>query len=571
MNTTHDSKDWHTMSQAPLQTTPNAMDSLSSPKPSNSTFTAHTSSNNYNNNSNAYSQSESHTMQPSYNDQETDSSRLPGMTAHSQPGTPRPENNRQESYIYQQPTPFPVRNNVSVRGRTSLFANEIGPYFTPEKPFENLYSSDKTTLLSVRVQSKMDRGFFMAENDWTCYRRNYFQVSSVFSLHGFNHYFSMNNDPHQVQPIYIQMEGKLVPVQRFLLGISARVANSEKEIELIQHTPKRDKGPQFRPDPKPIAPGGNLSMSSVANSQNIVTFERVQFKTATANNGKRRAAQQYYVCMVELYAEIDHHELVKVAGCKSSPLVVRGRSPGHYADVGERQSLPPPTVTTGGDNMVPENSRQHVFSTYQKPPTSHTSPTTTTSTSNMSSEYPSHNQQQAPPPPPPPPSGYPYYGGYSHQYNNNTQQQQQSSNSNVSSPVSHPPHPSPYPHHTQVQNYAIHDANSHPESYSTNEFQNNNSNNEESKMMHHPFNMQQTGPIESPHSGYDWQRARYNSSSSSSSAPSPGQQTEGSAQQTYFSHSDARSSYSPTTPTYANSGRKYSNNAVPNLMNKQIV
>lgn len=73
------------------------------------------------------------------------------MTAHSQPGTPRPENNRQqqqqqESYIYQQPTPFPVRNNVNVRGRTSLFANESGPYFTPDKPFENLYSSDKTTL-----------------------------------------------------------------------------------------------------------------------------------------------------------------------------------------------------------------------------------------------------------------------------------------------------------------------------------------------------------------------------------------------------------------------------------------
>lgn len=67
------------------------------------------------------------------------------MIAHSQPGTPRPENTSQQgSPIYQQPTPFPAR--TSVRGRTSLFANETGPYFSPVEPFENLYSSDKTTL-----------------------------------------------------------------------------------------------------------------------------------------------------------------------------------------------------------------------------------------------------------------------------------------------------------------------------------------------------------------------------------------------------------------------------------------
>ncbi|GAA5808357.1 hypothetical protein MFLAVUS_001748 [Mucor flavus] len=544
MNTTHDTKDWQSMPQAPLQSPPTAVDP-SSPKPTttNTTFTAST-------NYNPYPQPESNSMQqqPSY--QEVDTSRLPGMIAHSQPGTPRPENTSQQgSPIYQQPTPFPAR--TSVRGRTSLFANETGPYFSPVEPFENLYSSDKTTLLSVRVQSKMDRGFFMAENDWTCYRRNYFQVSSVFSIHGFNHYYSLN-EPHQMQQIFVQGEQGMVPVHRFLLGITAHVANSEKEIELIQHTPKRDKGPQFRPDPKPITPGGNLTMSSVANNQNIVTFERVQFKTATANNGKRRAAQQYYVCVVELFADTDRHELIKVASCRSSPLVVRGRSPGHYADIGDRPvgpntnaaTVPTTAAGSGGAPVVQENQRQHVFSTYQKP-------------SGPGVEY---NGNQP---------GYPYYppsaaAGY-HQYN-----PAQHGAPNVSSPASHPPLPSPYAHHTQVPNYAIHDTTSHAEGYS-NEFQNNNSNEETKAIQQHSFNMQQTGPMESPHSGYDWQRARYNSSSSSSSAPSPGQQTEGPPQQAYFSQNETRASYSPTTPTYANSGRKYNNNAVPNLMNKQIV
>ncbi|KAI9318617.1 hypothetical protein BX666DRAFT_1812044, partial [Dichotomocladium elegans] len=180
----------------------------------------------------------------------------------------------------------------------------------------------------VRIHSKMDRGFFLADNDWTCYRRNYFQVSSAFSIHGVGHYYADHEPPCLVRTD----DGLFYPVRRFLLGITARVSNSDKRIELVQHTPKRDKGPQTTPMPKPITPGGNLNMSSVGANQNIVTFERIQFKTATANNGKRRAAQQYYVCVIELYAETDQGQQIKVASCQSAPLVVRGRSPGHYTD-----------------------------------------------------------------------------------------------------------------------------------------------------------------------------------------------------------------------------------------------
>ncbi|KAJ2432622.1 hypothetical protein GGF42_009548, partial [Coemansia sp. RSA 2424] len=54
--------------------------------------------------------------------------------------------------------------------------------------------------------------------------------------------------------------------------------------------------------------------------------------TATANNGKRRAAQQYYVLTVDLLADCDGGERCVVASAASAPIVVRGRSPGHYAD-----------------------------------------------------------------------------------------------------------------------------------------------------------------------------------------------------------------------------------------------
>ncbi|CAG8587336.1 17844_t:CDS:2 [Gigaspora margarita] len=178
---------------------------------------------------------------------------------------------------------------------------------------------------------KLDRGFFLADNDWTCYRRNYFQISSAFSI---------SNATHPVNeadvPCLLEVEGQFHTVTQFLLGITARVSNSDKKIELVQHTPKRDKGPQMVPVPKSIRPGGNLNLSSVGSNSNIVTFERIQFKTATANNGKRRAAQQYYVVMVDLYAQAENGEQYRVATSTSAPLVVRGRSPGHYADNHDR-------------------------------------------------------------------------------------------------------------------------------------------------------------------------------------------------------------------------------------------
>ncbi|GAN02562.1 hypothetical protein MAM1_0024d02006 [Mucor ambiguus] len=576
MNTIHDTKKWQNAmpnQQAPLQTPPIVTAVDTSPKLAHANTGAFPS-NDYAHN-NVYHQHSPHQHQQQLI-----------MIAHSQPSTPRPENT--EAPLYRQPIPFAARNVV--RGRANLFANETGPYFSSTKPFDNLYSSDKSTLLSVRVQSKMDRGFFLADNDWTCYRRNYFQVSSVFSIHGFNHYCSVN-EPHVLVK---GDDGALYNVQRFLLGVSARVANSDKEIELIQHTPKRDKGPQYRPKAKPITPGGNLSMSSVANNQNIVTFERVQFKTATANNGKRRAAQQYYICIIELFAETDGGQLVKVGSCQSAPLVVRGRSPGHYADNHQERHHPYPangtstslssgpvgadatsdsatpssTLSTKTEPMTPPG-RQPI---QQQPQPVYYSKPQELPQPMMHHGYDQHHQA------PEQPANYTYYSSYP-QYANAVQQQQLPP-SNVSSPMSHPPLPSPYTHHAQVPNYAVHDA-GHSDPYSNEVYHNNAQPSEEVKMHHHhqQFHMQQTGPIESPHTGYDWQRARYNSSSSgSSSVPSPGANQGSEPQQTYFSHHQQHHpegrSYSPTTPTYSPSviqqqARKYNHgpNAPTNMMN----
>ncbi|RPB26056.1 p53-like transcription factor [Terfezia boudieri ATCC MYA-4762] len=229
----------------------------------------------------------------------------------------------------------------------------------------NLFSADGV-LVEPEIHGRVEKGFFLAERDWTCYRRNYFTVVCSYSLKPATHSL----------PFYLKRSPTAQPenVLAFAMCISAVVdAPGGKAVELVQHTPKRDKGPQHRPSKVKLAPqpigslGFNASHSQQtqgndfnpfpqqAQQQNVASFERIQFKSATANNGKRRAAQQYYHLIVELYADVGNQSTtapsntasdagwVKIAYKTSAPMVVRGRSPGHYAD--ERRVQSP-----GGNN-----------------------------------------------------------------------------------------------------------------------------------------------------------------------------------------------------------------------------
>ncbi|KAI8968246.1 hypothetical protein BDF20DRAFT_895215 [Mycotypha africana] len=503
-------------------------------------------------------------QQPAFNDQTKLLTSNNNMMAHSQPGTPHPESNMQQHLVDQQqhpptattatdmspyraPTPsYSTGRSTSLRGRSNLFSNDIGPYFSSTKIYDNLYASDKQTLLSVRIQSKFDRGFFLADNDWTCYRRNYFQVSTVFSLHGFNHYYAV--EPHiYVSATNSNNELALYPVQRFLVGISARAANNDKTVELIQHTPKRDKGPQFTPEPKPILPGGNLSMSSVANNQNIVTFERIQFKTATANNGKRRAAQQYYVVMTDLYAETDRMELIKIGTCQSASLIVRGRSPGHYAD--NNNAIP---VAPGpGHKVHPYLYQQHhppypepsmaahpapLLMGPPPPPPPHQQPQPTPTTSSeppmtpqltppLRQDLRSHSSAYYPTSSVPPmkqelmEAPHHHSSPYDAAATTTTTTTHVATGPGSASAPAPPVQPSPYsyyPYYPQPAPYAqyiVHDGH---------DYYNNNSH----PHPHHPSHQDakyQTPLMYQHHTAYEFNRARYDSASSgSSSIPSPG-------------------------------------------------
>ncbi|CAK1363571.1 unnamed protein product [Cercospora beticola] len=251
--------------------------------------------------------------------------------------------------------------------------------------------------VTPEVHAKVEKGFFLSNVDskWTCYRRNYFSVQCSFELHpninnGRMHLKRTNNKHTEA-------------IQAMGMRLSAAVDGSGgKAIELVQHTPKRDNGPKNKIDVTKVLPhpsanrndhsvtahgvygmstyhttgqvtgpflplqstgadtasapaqASSLTATSYGYAggsthlplpgQNIThTFERVQFKQATANNGKRRASQQYFHLIVELFADVrpdgaSDPTWVKVAHRVSEKIVVRGRSPSHYQNEGHHHN-----------------------------------------------------------------------------------------------------------------------------------------------------------------------------------------------------------------------------------------
>lgn len=241
--------------------------------------------------------------------------------------------------------------------------------------------------VSPEIHASIPKGFFEVEGKWTCYRRNYFPVLCSFST-----------KPQVADgAYYLQRDGQqLTQIMYFAVSISAKTAvlnNQESQSRgLVQHTPKRDKATESTPGKVIIQP--TMQTSSEARhpaihsyssphtiSPNMIshyepfsgnqqhspptqyTFERIQFQKATANNGKRRAQQQFFHVMVELWADIGRgkSDWVEIASRQSAQMVVRGRSPGHYKDNGRRDStasMDPDRGTGSGGDSVYHSSAQ---------------------------------------------------------------------------------------------------------------------------------------------------------------------------------------------------------------------
>ncbi|KAI9470952.1 MAG: hypothetical protein EXX96DRAFT_373497 [Benjaminiella poitrasii] len=208
-----------------------------------------------------------------------------------------------------------------------------------------VFLSKKKNSYPIILNCKMDRGFFYNQTHWTCYRRNYFQVAATLVISG-----------HSDQSRYglqLDLDKPMQHIEHFYIRLSACASsninstaltsmdnavlenhNVIRPVALIQMTAKRDKGPQREPPMLAVTPSDSVYNS---NEDICVTYDRLQFKVATANNGKRKASQQYFRLIFQLVAQLNDGSQHIVSECYSLPLVVRGRSPGHYSSPSGQQ------------------------------------------------------------------------------------------------------------------------------------------------------------------------------------------------------------------------------------------
>jgi len=260
--------------------------------------------------------------------------------------TPTSAKSQKSSGQVNTPPMTPVQEKNKKKRGDHIHYNIKTNMFTETQQYYEVFNFEKTKSYNLKIIPKVDRGFFPTgpEKDFTCYRRNYFQISVSFSAD------NIKNPSEFTTPCLLKVGNDFLEVDNFYVGICAKVKNSTKEIRVVQQTAKREKGPQNKPVPKLCKPGGNPNYyHGLTSNQSIVTFERLQFKSATPNSNKRTSTQQFYALVIELYAETPERRY-KIATIESKRLIVRGRSPGHYQNNSDYDdpSLTNDTVESSG-------------------------------------------------------------------------------------------------------------------------------------------------------------------------------------------------------------------------------
>lgn len=303
-----------------------------------------------------------HTLSP-YDHLETLTSRIPYISV---PEIPRSVLTSSGALSLSPPSTRPYGstgpNMLSYQAQHDTRQQPESPPFSAQENFHQITGDGQSIV--PHIDCKVEKGFFFSQDrTWTCYRRNYFSVNCSYTLAPY-----LPNSR-----LHLDRGGRNGPeqIQAMAVTLSAAVDGAAgKSIELVQHTPKRDKRPQLQMQMEklmPMPPGKGAaethgyplqfthSTATLAppflplqqDSEQLYspaghsttsyqhTFKYIQFKSATANNGKKRAQQQYYHLIVELYADVrrpsnPQPDWVRVAQRVSAAVVVRGRSPSHY-------------------------------------------------------------------------------------------------------------------------------------------------------------------------------------------------------------------------------------------------
>ncbi|KAI4253586.1 MAG: hypothetical protein LQ352_003598 [Teloschistes flavicans] len=234
--------------------------------------------------------------------------------------------------------------------------NKLLSFQPPTYSFTLLDISLRRTGISIAAQ--LHGMFFMAESqdqglgipttpqtELTCYRRNLFQITGSITM------------PRALR--YIMTEnGDRIPIIGQELYITATESVEGHPVKLISvpwKTPALNNSstPEDKAEKEP-APIPLDTMSNQDMDADFATFpiawKRLQFRIATANNGRRKELQQHFVVRLRVVAMLSTGGRVPICEARSGAIIVRGRSPRNFQ---ARKDLPVGTAGSNNRRAVP--------------------------------------------------------------------------------------------------------------------------------------------------------------------------------------------------------------------------
>jgi hypothetical protein len=166
----------------------------------------------------------------------------------------------------------------------------------------------------------------LVQPELTCYRRNLFQISGTVTT---------PRGPLSV----VNERGERVPISSMDVAISASESVDGHAVKLIvipwktppPNSPEVGPGQEHEPTPIPLLPFDENG-PDVNNDFSVypIAYRRLQFRIATANNGRRRELQQHFTLHLNIVASLANGAKVNICETSTAPIVVRGRSPRNF-------------------------------------------------------------------------------------------------------------------------------------------------------------------------------------------------------------------------------------------------
>ena len=265
--------------------------------------------------------------------------------------------------------------------------NKLLSFSLPSFPYALLDYGMRRTSISISAQ--LHGMFFLAESPWaaagdvasppselTCYRRNLFQITGTITL------------PRSLQYIMTE-QGDQIPILGQELTISATESlegNPVKIISVPWKTPASSTAVvEDKTEKEPPSYPLDLSNGQDMDSEYVnfpIAWKRLQFRIATANNGRRKELQQHFVVRLKVVATLATGAKIPICEVRSGAIIVRGRSPRNFqsrkdfpisgGSTARKSSHAPaqPTRTSTGDS----NHNNHVAQSKETPPASKPQP-----------------------------------------------------------------------------------------------------------------------------------------------------------------------------------------------------